>query len=106
MSAVGWKLVYGGRTPPPGAVVRPGERLSSLRMAGLGAQHVVAMFGATFVFPAIMGLSPNLAVLMSGVATILFLLIVNGKVHTTWVPRPRSWRRWRPSGLRAATRPT
>lgn len=80
MSVVGWKLVYGGRTPPPGAAVRPGERLSSLRMAGLGAQHVVAMFGATFVFPAIMGLSPNLAVMMSGAATILFLLIVNGKV--------------------------
>ena len=80
MSAVGWRLVYGGRTPPPGSVVRPGERLSSLRMAGLGAQHVVAMFGATFIFPALMGLSPNLAVLMSGVATILFLLIVNGKV--------------------------
>src|SRR2546430_8199735 len=80
MSAFGWKVVYGGRTPPTGAVVRPGERLSSLRMAGLGAQHVVAMFGATFVFPAIMGLSPNLAVMMSGVATILFLLIVNGKV--------------------------
>jgi len=80
MSALGWKLVYDGRTPPPGAVVRPGERLSSLRMAGLGAQHVVAMFGATFVFPAIMGLNPNLAVLMSGVATIIFLLIVNGKV--------------------------
>ena len=45
MSAVGWRLVYGGRTPPPGSVVRPGERLSSLRMAGLGAQHMVAMFG-------------------------------------------------------------
>src|SRR6059058_4020133 len=80
MSAFGWKLVYGGRTPPPGQVVRPGERLSSLRMAGLGAQHVVAMFGATFVFPAIMGLNPNLAVMMSGVATIIFLLVVKGKV--------------------------
>ena len=80
MPAVGWKLVDGGRTPPPGAAVRPGERLSSLRMTGLGAQHVVAMFGATFVFPAIMGLNPNLAVLMSGVATIIFLLIVNGKL--------------------------
>jgi uracil-xanthine permease len=80
MPAVGWKLVYNGRTPPPGAVVRPGERLSPLRMTGLGAQHVVAMFGATFVFPAIMGLNPNLAVLMSGIATIIFLLIVNGKV--------------------------
>ncbi|MDQ6849809.1 MAG: nitrate reductase, partial [Actinomycetota bacterium] len=80
MSAFGWKLVHGGRTPPPGEVVRPGERLSSARMAGLGAQHIVAMFGATFVFPAIMGLNPNLAVLMSGVATIIFLLIVKGKV--------------------------
>jgi len=80
MSAFGWDLVYGGRTPPPGQVVRPGERLSSLRMAGLGAQHVVAMFGATFVFPAIMGLNPNLAVMMSGIATIIFLLIVKGKV--------------------------
>lgn len=78
--AFGWKLVYDGRTPPPGAVVRPGERLSSLRMVGLGAQHVVAMFGATFVFPIVMGLSPNLAVMMSGFATIIFLLIVNGKV--------------------------
>src|SRR5947207_14686475 len=49
-------------------------------MAGVGAQHVVAMFGATFVFPAVMGLSPDLAVMMSGVATILFLLIAAGKV--------------------------
>jgi len=75
-----WKLYEGGKTPPPGAVVNTDERLSWPRMAGLGAQHVVAMFGATFVFPVIMGLNPQLAVLMSGVATILFLLIVNNKV--------------------------
>jgi len=80
MSGVGWKLVYGGKTPPPGEVVRPGERLSWPRTIGLGSQHVVAMFGATFVFPVIMGLNPNLAILMSGVATILFLLIVKGKI--------------------------
>ena len=35
----------------------------------------MAMFGATFVFPLVMGLDPNLAIMMSGVATILFLLI-------------------------------
>jgi uracil-xanthine permease len=75
-----WRLVYGGRTPPVGEVVRPNERLSAGRMAGLGAQHVVAMFGATFVFPSIMGLNPNLAVLMSGVATVLFLLIVRNRI--------------------------
>ena len=78
--ALGWKLHGDGRTPPPGEVVRPDERLTWPRMVGLGAQHVIAMFGATFVFPIVMGLDPNLAVMMSGVATILFLLIVQGKV--------------------------
>jgi uracil-xanthine permease len=78
--ALGWKVVYDGKTPPPGAAVAPDERLSWGRTAGLGAQHVVAMFGATFVFPLIMGLNPQLAVLMSGIATIAFLLIVQGKV--------------------------
>ncbi|SDS93272.1 uracil-xanthine permease family protein [Jiangella sp. DSM 45060] len=78
--ALSWKVVYGGRTPPPGAVVRPDERLSWGRTVGLGAQHVVAMFGATFVFPIIMGLNPQLAIMMSGVATICFLLIVKGAV--------------------------
>ncbi len=75
-----WKVVHGGKTPPPGEVVRPDERLSWGRTAGLGAQHVIAMFGATFVFPLIMGLDPNLAIMMSGVATILFLLITQDRV--------------------------
>jgi uracil-xanthine permease len=77
---VGWTVHGDGRHPAPGEVVRPDERLTWPRMAGLGAQHVVAMFGATFVFPIVMGLDPNLAVMMSGVATIIFLLIVRGKV--------------------------
>jgi len=50
------------------------------RTAGIGAQHVVAMFGATFVFPVVMGLDPNLAILFSGISTILFLLIVKNRV--------------------------
>ncbi|HEX6937719.1 MAG TPA: solute carrier family 23 protein [Actinomycetes bacterium] len=78
--AFSWKVVYGGKTPPPGEVVKPDERLSWGRTAGLGAQHVIAMFGATFVFPIVMGLDPNLAIMMSGVATILFLLITQDRV--------------------------
>ncbi len=78
--SVGWKVVYDGRTPPPGAAVAPDERLSWPRTAGLGAQHVVAMFGATFVFPVVMGLNANLAIMMSGIATVCFLLIVRNKV--------------------------
>src|SRR5215210_1239220 len=80
MATFGWKVVYDGKTPPPGEVVKPDERLSWPRTVGLGAQHVVAMFGATFVFPIVMGLNPNVAIMMSGVATICFLLIVKGKV--------------------------
>jgi uracil-xanthine permease len=77
---LGWKLYGDGKTPPPGEVVRPEERLSWGRTVGIGAQHVIAMFGATFVFPLIMGLDPNLAIMMSGVATIVFLLVVQGRV--------------------------
>ncbi|MGW7518255.1 uracil-xanthine permease family protein [Streptomyces sp. NPDC054796] len=77
---VRWKLHGDGRVPAPGAVVRPDERLSWPRTAGLGAQHVVAMFGASFVAPVLMGLDPNLAIMMSGVATMLFLLATRGRV--------------------------
>jgi uracil-xanthine permease len=66
--------------PAPGESVGPRQRLSWGRTAGLGAQHVVAMFGATFVFPIVMGLDPNLAIMFSGICTILFLLICNNRV--------------------------
>ncbi|KGH47201.1 nitrate reductase [Modestobacter caceresii] len=78
--ALGWKLYGDGKTPPLGEAVAPDERLSWPLTVGIGAQHVVAMFGATFVFPLIMGLDANLAIMMSGIATIIFLLIVQGKV--------------------------
>src|SRR3954463_4957727 len=80
MAIIGWRLHGDGRTLAPGEVVAPDERLSWGRTVGLGAQHVVAMFGATFVFPLIMGLNPQLAIMMSGIATIIFLLIVQGRV--------------------------
>src|SRR3712207_4410977 len=38
------------------------------------------MFGATFVFPLVMGLDANLAIMFSGICTILFLLIVQNRV--------------------------
>src|SRR5688572_11980435 len=66
--------------PAPGEAVGPRQRLGWGRTAGLGAQHVVAMFGATFVFPLVMGLDPNLAIMFSGICTILFLLICNNRV--------------------------
>jgi len=76
MSMFKWDVV----DPAPGEAVAPHQRLAWGKTAGLGAQHVIAMFGATFVFPIIMGLNANLAIMMSGIATICFLLIVKGKV--------------------------
>lgn len=76
MSLFSWEKV----DPAPGVAVAPHQRLGWGKTVGLGAQHVVAMFGATFVFPLVMGLNANLAIMMSGIATICFLLIVKGKV--------------------------
>jgi uracil-xanthine permease len=76
MSMFTWEKV----DPAPGEAVGPQQRVSWGKTAGLGAQHVVAMFGATFVFPIVMGLSPNLAIMFSGICTILFLLIVSNRV--------------------------
>ncbi|WP_024796578.1 uracil-xanthine permease family protein [Tomitella biformata] len=75
-----WKIHGDGKNVLPGEVVAPNERLNWGRTIGLGGQHVVSMFGATFVFPIIMGLNPQLAILMSGFCTIFFLLVVKGKI--------------------------
>ena len=76
MSMFKWDVV----DPAPGEPVAPGQRLPWGKTIGVGAQHVVAMFGATFVFPLVMGLDPNLAIMFSGICTILFLLITSNKV--------------------------
>ncbi|WP_406492586.1 nitrate reductase [Streptomyces sp. NBC_00846] len=80
MAGFGWKLHGDGKSLAPGEVVRPDERLTWGRTAGLGAQHVVSMIGACFVAPILMGLDANLAVMASGVATIIFLLITRGRI--------------------------
>ena len=77
---LGWTVHGDGREVRPGEVVRPGERLSWPRTIGLGAQHVVAMFGATFLVPLITGLPPATTLFFSGVGTMLFLVITAGRV--------------------------
>jgi uracil-xanthine permease len=76
MSMFKWDVV----DPAPGQAVGPRQRMPWGKTVGVGAQHVVAMFGATFVFPLVMGLDPNLAILFSGICTILFLLVTNNMV--------------------------
>lgn len=74
-----WKL-HGNGTIRPGAVVAPDERLGWGKMFGLGAQHVVAMFGATFLVPLITGFPIPATLFFSGVGTLLFLLITGNKL--------------------------
>jgi uracil-xanthine permease len=61
-------------------VVAPDERLSWARTIGIGAQHVVAMFGATFLVPVLTGFPPATTLLFSGVGTVLFLLITGNRL--------------------------
>lgn len=61
-------------------IVAPDERLSWPQTLTLGVQHVVAMFGATVLAPLLMGFDPNVAILMSGVGTLLFFVITGGRV--------------------------
>ncbi|HLO95765.1 MAG TPA: solute carrier family 23 protein, partial [Burkholderiaceae bacterium] len=63
-----------------GQAVAPDERLPWPQTIALGLQHVVAMFGATVLAPLLMGFDPNVAILMSGVGTLLFFFMVGGRV--------------------------
>ena len=63
-----------------GGVIAPDERLSWGSTAVMGVQHVIAMFGATVLAPILMGFDPNIAILMSGVGTLIFFFMTGGKV--------------------------
>ncbi|MFZ7103026.1 MAG: uracil-xanthine permease family protein [Peptococcaceae bacterium] len=46
----------------------------------LAVQHIFAMFGATVLVPFLTGLDPGMAILASGIGTLLFHFITKGKV--------------------------
>ncbi|MDR1295468.1 MAG: nitrate reductase, partial [Bifidobacteriaceae bacterium] len=75
-----WTLHGSGRSVEPDNVVAPDERLSWPRTVGIGLQHVVAMFGATFLVPLITKFPPATTLFFSAVGTILFLLITRNKL--------------------------
>jgi uracil-xanthine permease len=63
-----------------GAVIGPDERVPWLQTGAMGVQHVIAMFGATVLAPILMGFNPNIAILMSGIGTLIFYFVTGGKV--------------------------
>ncbi len=60
--------------------IAPDERLPWPQTVAMGLQHVVAMFGATVLAPLLMGFDPNVAILMSGIGTLIFFLVTGGRV--------------------------
>jgi uracil-xanthine permease len=69
----GWTLKREG-------VIAPDERLPWGQTIFVGLQHVLAMFGSTVLAPIIMGFDPNTAIFFSGIGTLIFFLIVGGRV--------------------------
>lgn len=63
-----------------GGVIGPDERLPWPQTGVMGVQHLIAMFGATVLAPILMGFDPNVAILMSGVGTLIFFLMTGGQV--------------------------
>ncbi|MCT9002288.1 uracil-xanthine permease family protein [Microbacterium memoriense] len=75
-----WTLHGDGRTVAPGAVVKPHERLGWPSTIAIGAQHVVAMFGATFLVPLLTGFPVSTTLLFSGIGTLLFLVLTGNRL--------------------------
>jgi NCS2 family nucleobase:cation symporter-2 len=67
-------------------VVSPDERLAWPQTVGLGCQHVLAMFGATFIVPVLIGFPPNTTIFFSGIGTLLFLIITIGRGQRMGLP--------------------
>src|SRR5690625_5300561 len=75
-----WQLHGDGHVVSQDDIVLPEERLGWFQTIGCGAQHVVAMFGATFLVPIMTGFSPTASLFFSGLGTLLFLLITRNRV--------------------------
>jgi uracil-xanthine permease len=75
-----WTVHGDGRSLADGEVVRSDERLSWPMTIGLGAQHLLAMFGATVLVPAVTGFPTSATLLFSGVGTVLFIALTRNRV--------------------------
>src|SRR5690242_15483534 len=61
-------------------LIYPEDILPPARNIAFGIQHVLAMSGSTVLAPILMGFDPNVCVLFSGIATLIFFVVVRGKI--------------------------
>lgn len=62
------------------AILDVHDKPKAAQWISLSLQHMFAMFGATILVPQLVGLSPAIALLTSGIATIIFIIITQFKV--------------------------
>src|ERR671932_2350436 len=80
MARVGTEGVLPRWTLKRGGVIAPDERLPWGQTLFVGLQHIFAMFGSTVLAPILMGFDPNTAIFFSGIGTLIFFLVVGGRV--------------------------
>ncbi|KAG4079714.1 hypothetical protein HA402_009100 [Bradysia odoriphaga] len=61
-------------------VINIDERPSAVQCLLMGLQHILAVFGATFIAPLLMGFDTNTALFFSGLGTIIFYVATGGRV--------------------------
>src|SRR6266566_4341604 len=80
MATVEKRGYFTGWTLKKEGIIAPEERLPWGQSIFVGLQHVLAMFGSTVLAPIIMGFDPNTAIFFSGIGTLIFFLVVGGRV--------------------------
>ncbi|MHC5267777.1 solute carrier family 23 protein [Enterococcus sp. LJL98] len=64
----------------PDAVLDISDRPKPLPWIGLSLQHLFTMFGATVLVPRLVGIDPGIALVSSGVGTLVYLTVTKGKI--------------------------
>jgi putative pyrimidine permease RutG len=80
MATVEKRGYFTGWTLKEGGIIAPNERPPWGESIILGLQHVLAMFGSTVLGPLLMGFNVNTAIFFSGIGTLLFFVVVGGRV--------------------------
>src|SRR2546421_6633210 len=71
---------FTGWTAKREGIIAPDERLPWGQTIFVGLQHVLAMFGPTVLAPIIMVFDPNTAIFFSGIGTLIFFVVVGGRI--------------------------
>ncbi|MGX7243271.1 solute carrier family 23 protein [Enterococcus quebecensis] len=62
------------------AVLDINDKPKAVPWIGLSLQHLFTMFGATVIVPILVGIDPGIALVSSGLGTIVYLFITKGKI--------------------------